>query len=108
MQCAFKNRDDSDRLFLKGIIDLTQTKKHDAYVLSIEFYKAFDFVNHVFLKKVLKCSGFLDTFCDRIFALVQNSETRVIVNEFISNFFPVNRGVRQGNLFSLCLFFSFY
>ena len=75
--------------------------------LSIDFYKAFDCVNHIFLKKVLKCSGFSDTFCDRIFTLFQNSETGVFVNGFISNFFPVNRGIRQGNLFSLYLFLVF-
>ena len=36
---------------------------------------------------------FIDTFCKRIFALFQNSETAVIVNGFISNFFPVKRCV---------------
>ena len=89
MQYAFKGRDVCDGLiFLRDVIDLTQTKKQDAYVLSIDFYKAFDCVDHIFLKKVLKCSGFSDIFCDRIFSLFQNSETAVIVNGFISNFFP--------------------
>ena len=64
--------------FLRDVIDLTQTTKLDACVLSIDFYKAFDCVDHIFLKKVLKCSGFSDIFCDRIFALFQNSETAVI------------------------------
>ena len=108
MQYAFKGRDVCDGLiFLRDVIDLTQTKKQDAYVLSIDFYKAFDCVDHIFLKKVLKCSGFSDIFCDRIFALFQNSETAVIVNGFISNFFPITRGVRQGDPLSLYLFLVF-
>ena len=87
MQNAFKGRDVCDGLiFLRDVIDLTQTKKQDAYVLSIDFYKAFDCVDNIFFKKVLKCSGFLNIFCDLIFALFQNSETAVIANGFVSNF----------------------
>ena len=37
--------------FLRDVIDLTQTKKQDAYVLSIDFYKAFDCADHIFFKK---------------------------------------------------------
>ena len=55
----------------------------------------------------MKCGGFSDIFCDRIFALFQNSETAVIVNGFISNFFHINRGVRQGDPLSLYLFLVF-
>ena len=104
MQYAFKGRDVCDRLiFLRDVIDLTQTKKQDACVLSIDFYKAFDCVEN----EVLKCSSFSDIFCDRIFALFRNSETAVIVNGFICNFFPINRGVRQGDALSLYLFLVF-
>ena len=43
MQYAFKGRDVCEGLiFLRDVIDLTQTKKQDAYVYSIDFYKAFD------------------------------------------------------------------
>ena len=71
---------------MRYVIDLTQTKKQVVYFLRFDFYKAFGCIDHIFLKKVLKCSGFLDTFCDRIFAFFQNSETAVIMNEFIGNF----------------------
>ena len=105
MQHTFKGRDVFDGLFfLRDVIDLTQIKKQDVYVLSIDFYKAFDCVDHIFFKKVLECSDFSDTFCDHIFALFQNSETTVIVNGFVSNFFPINRGVRQGDPHSLYFF----
>ena len=81
MEYAFKGKNVCDGLiFLRDIIDFTQTKKQHAHVLSIDFYKAFDCVVYLFLEKVLKCCGFSDAFCDRIFALFQNSETAVIVN----------------------------
>ena len=52
MNYAFKGKNVSDGLiFLRDVIDLTQTKKQDAYVLSIDFYKSFDCVKHIFLKK---------------------------------------------------------
>ena len=103
MQYAFNGRNVCDWLiFLRDVIDLTQSKKQDAYVLSIDFYKVFDCVDHI-----LKCSGFSDTFCDCIFALFQNSETAAIVNGFVSNFFPINRGVRRGDPLSLYLFLVF-
>ena len=95
-------------IFLRDDIDLTHTKKQDAYVLSIDFYKAFGCADHIFFKKVLKCSGFSDTVCDRIFALFQNTETAVTVDGFVSNIFPRNRGVRQRDRLSLYLFLSFY
>ena len=79
---------------MRNVIDLTQTKKYDDYVLSIDFYKAFDCVDHIFLKTVSKCSGFSDTF-------FQNSETAVVMNEFVNNFFLVKRDVRQGDPISL-------
>ena len=93
--------------FLRDVIDLTPTKKQDTYVIIIssDFHKAFVSFDHKFLKKVLKCSGFSDTFCDRNFALFQNFKTAY---GFINNIFPVNRGVRQGDPLSLYLFFSFY
>ena len=57
-------------IFLRDVIDLVQSITQDAYELSIDFYKVFDCVDHVFLKKILKCSEFSDTFCDCIFALI--------------------------------------
>ena len=68
---CFKGRDVCDGLiFLSDVIDLTQTKKQDACVfLFIDFHKAFACVDHIFLRKVLKRSGFSDIFCNRIFAL---------------------------------------
>ena len=44
MHSALKSRNVSIRLiFLRDVIDLIQTKKHDEYALSIDFYEAFAF-----------------------------------------------------------------
>ena len=89
MQYAVKGRNVANGLvLLRDVIDFAQKNNHETYVLSLDFSKAFDCVNRCFLRKVLKQSGFLRTFCDHIFTLLQNSETAVIVNEFISDFFP--------------------
>ena len=108
MQYAVKGRDVANGLvLLRDVIDFAQKNNHETYVLSLDFYKAFDCVDHCFLQKVLKQSGFSHTFCDHIFTLLQNSETAVIVNGFISDFFPVKRGVRQGDPLSFHLFLLF-
>ena len=45
---AFKGGDVSDGLIrLRDVIDLTQTKKQDAYVLFLDFYKAFDCIDRI-------------------------------------------------------------
>ena len=39
-------------IFLRVVIDLAQTKKQDAHVLFIDFYKAFDCLDHIFKKNL--------------------------------------------------------
>ena len=91
--------------FFPDVIDLNQTKKHHTFVLCIDFHKA-HFADHISLKNV-KCSGFWNTCFECNFALLQNSETAVIANEFNVIFFPVKKGVRQGDPISLHLCFVF-
>ena len=94
MQYAVKGRNVANGLvLLRDVIDFGQKNNHETYVLSLDFYKAFDCVNHCFLQKVFKKSGFSHKLCDHIFTFLQNSETTVIDNGFISDFFPVKRVV---------------
>ena len=108
MQYAVTGSDVANGLvLLRDVIDFVQKDNDEIYVLSLDFYKAFDWVDYWFLQKVLKQSGFSHTFCDHIFTLLLNSETAVIVNGFIGNFFPVKRGVRHGDPISFHLFLLF-
>jgi len=108
LQYAVKERDVTNGLItLRDVIDYVQLNHHDAYVLSIDFYKAFDCVDYCFLFKIMKKFGFSEYFCHTIFNLLKNSKTAVIVNGFSSDCFPVTRGVRQGDPLSLNLFLMF-
>ena len=80
---------------------------HEAYVVSIDLYKAFDCVDHYFLRKIMEKIGFAFQFCDYVFNLIQNRQVSVTVNGFISESFEVHRGVRQGDPLSLHLFLLF-
>ena len=69
MQYAVKGKDVAYELvFLRDVIDFSLTNNHETSVLSLDFYKAFDCVDHCFLQKVLKQSGFSHTFWDHIFS----------------------------------------
>ena len=88
MQYAVKGKNVTNGLvLLRDVIDFSQKNNHKTYVLSLDFYNAFDCVDHCFLQNVVKQNGFSHTFCDHIFTLLQNSEIAVIVNGFISDFF---------------------
>jgi len=98
------NCNDGKRALIFDKLRNSNVDHHDAYILSIYIYKAFDCVDYKFLEKCMKAFGFCDNFCDCICTLLKHSETAVIVNGFISDYFPVKRGVRQGDPLSLHLF----
>jgi len=105
---AVKGRDVTNGLIaLKDVIDYVQLNHHDAYVLSINFYKAFDCIDDCFLFKIMKKFVFSEYFCHTIFNLLKNSETTVIINGFSSDYFPVKREVCQEDPLSLNLFLLF-
>ena len=49
------------RLFL-DMIDYNHLINYDSFILFIDFYKAFDTVNHDFIFKVIKLLGFGDLY----------------------------------------------
>ncbi len=64
-------------------------------ILFLDFYKAFDTIEHQFLLKSLKLFGFGDAFVDTI-AMFYNGINRSVVIHFnTSNRFDILCGVRQ-------------
>ena len=65
-------------------------------IVSLDQEKAFDRVEISFLMKVLERMGFGPSFRNWIGLLYTDVHSAVSVNGFLTEFFPVTRGVRQG------------
>ena len=65
-------------------------------IVSLDQEKAFDRVEISFMIKVLECTGFGPSFQHWIGLLYIDVHSAVSVNGFLTEFFPVTRGVRQG------------
>lgn len=72
-------------------------------LLSLDAEKAFDRVDWVFLKQILVEMGF-DSFTEWFDVLYMNPTSRVHVNGYMSESFPLKRGARQGCCLSPILF----
>ena len=69
-----------------------------------DFEKAFDSIDHCFLFLVLKSFGFGPDFIQWVKTLFKNSESCVMSNGFSTGYFALERGTRQGDPLSACLF----
>ena len=107
--CSVKGRSIFDNVhLLRNIIDYVNQKDLPCIFLSLDQEKAFDRVSYDFLFKCLHTFGFGDNFIRWIKILYTNIQSSVIVNNFISSPFAIQRGVRQGCalsplLYVLCL-----
>ena len=80
---------------IEDVIEFTEHTNTAGTLITIDFEKAFDSLIHRFLFKVLKTFNFsssfvqwIRTFYSRVFSCVMN-------NGFPSNYFTIERGVRQ-------------
>ena len=73
-------------------------------VLSIDFEKAFDTVSWKFIKKVLKYFNFGPSIISWIDIFQNGSESCIIQNGFMSEFFNLKRVCRQGDPISPYIF----
>ena len=105
-QAGFKKDHSTiDHIFtLKMLIDLYLFKKKRIYCCFIDYSKAFDTIPRIELwRKLLNCN-----IKGKIFQLVQNlynkAKSSVIINGKLSDSFPCQTGVRQGDNLSPLLF----
>jgi exonuclease III len=89
---------------LEDITFFTKNEKLPGIIFSIDFEKAFDSVNWDFLFKTLKMFNFGDKFISFIKTMYCNIESTVLNNGKSSQFFRLERGVRQGCPLSAYLF----
>ena len=85
---------------------LFETKNQDipGMILSIDFEKAFDTVSWKFIKKVLEYFNFGPSVISWISIFQSGSESCIIQNCFMSEFFNLKKGYRQGDPISPYIF----
>lgn len=81
------------RLIL-DLIDYANYINSDAIILFLDFYKAFDTIEHKFLFSTLEF-GFGEKFIKMVKMIYKDINSSVLLQFDTSNRFPINRGVRQ-------------
>ena len=93
---------------IDGIINHTKSNNIPGLLLFLDFEKAFDTVEWPFIWKTLDSFNFGPSITNWIMLCYQNIESCVLNNGWASNFFALERGVRQGcplspYIFLLCV-----
>ena len=104
-QTAYVNKrfiDESSHL-IDDVIKVCDIQKISGYLLTVDFRKAFDSLNHKFLIEVLKKYGFGKDFIDWIKILLRDQESCAI-NGGHTTYFRLERGARKSDPISAYLF----
>ena len=89
---------------LNDIIEYTDVKKLPGILLFIDFRKAFDTIEWKFIHKCIELYNFGSVIRQWVSILYNNAESSVMNAGFMTNYFKVSRGVRQGCPLSPLLF----
>ena len=89
---------------LRDIIYYANDADMEMAVVNLDWYKAFDLVSIEFTLKALRKLGFGEDFVQWVSILYKDIESAVLINNTLSDFFPVTRSVRQGCPLSMGLF----
>ena len=95
--CGVPGRQISDNTaLLRNIVDYCSWSNSRAAILFLDQRKAFDRVEWVFLWATLNKMGFSPSLIHWVKTFYAKHKSAVFVNQFVSDFFPLSRGVRQG------------
>lgn len=105
-QHAFvKNRTIFDAIrTIEDVLCFTKSKSIDAFLIAIDFEKAFDSVDRNFLFETLKEFNFGTSLLNWVKTFYHDISSCVMNNGHASPFFSIKRGVRQGDPISPYLF----
>ncbi|KAG7664529.1 uncharacterized protein J8A68_001939, partial [[Candida] subhashii] len=90
-------------MLIKEIEQLTTATSTQALCF-LDFEKAFDNFSHEYLKQVLQHLGFGPRMIKGIMSLTTQQTAEIVINDFCSSSFPLQRGTRQGSAISPILF----
>jgi len=83
---------------------LCKSNNINAVLVSLDAKKAFDSVDHAYIKETLKAYGFGPSFI-RVFETLYNKiSARILINGFTSEVINIERGVKQGDALSCAIF----
>ena len=86
------------------IIKKASEFQKNIYVCFTDYTKAFDYVDHNKLWKILKEMGISDHLTRLLTNLYASQEATVRTGHGTTDWFQIGKGVRQGCIFSPCLF----
>ena len=89
---------------IDDVLHFIDQKKYPGLALFLDFKKAFDCLEHNFIRKTLQSINFGESFIQWYTTLYSNATSCVINNGYTSKYFPIERGVRQGDPLSGSLF----
>ena len=81
---------------ISDVVDFMKREDEGGIVLSLDFNKAFDRVEHNFMFAVLEKVGFGSRFISWLKLLYKNAKSRVKCNGLLTDAFVLERSVRQG------------
>lgn len=103
--CSIPGRSMSSNLvLLRDTLAFIERTGETGILLSLDQEKAFDRVDRTFLLRLLQHFGFGPWFRSCISTLYNGAFMQVLVNDFLSNPIPLERGVRQGDALSPMLY----
>ena len=89
---------------IQDIIDYAEDSNLDGILLFLDYQKAFDSIEWRFMNMTLEKFGFGLNFQNAIKMLYKNANNSVINNGWVSERFPISRGIRQGCPISALLY----
>ncbi|XP_021995690.1 uncharacterized protein LOC110892858 [Helianthus annuus] len=91
-------------LIVNELITWCKKRKRQAFLLKIDFEKAYDNVNWSFVVDIMKQMGFPELWCRWIWGILKSARSSVLVNGSPTFEFKCEKGVRQGDPISPFIF----
>ena len=82
---------------IDGIIDYIKEKELSGYMFAIDFLKAFDSYEWEFWERVLRIFGFPEVFIMLLKRHYKNIQSCVVNGGTSTKYFPIKRGIKQGD-----------